>query len=320
MPHILVAGRLHSAGLALLDRTPGVTYDYVEEISEESYAPFMADVDGLILRTQPLSAATVERASRLRVVSRHGVGYDGIDLPALDRRDITLCIVGDVNSVSVAEHAMTLILACAKYLVRADQAVRHGQWDWRNRLMAGEVGGRRLLILGYGRTGRHLATMAAGFGMEIRAYDPYLSTRGKWPAGPVREVADLHDGLEWADIISVNVPKGDRPLVGEAELRRVRSGAIIVNTARGGIVDEAALAAAILNGRIAAAGLDVFDPEPPSVHNPLIGLDQVILTPHIAGLTAQAAERMAIHCVRNVLDFFAGTLDPTLIVNREFVK
>ncbi|MHC0612591.1 hydroxyacid dehydrogenase [Komagataeibacter oboediens] len=320
MPHILVAGRLHSAGLALLDHAPGVTYDYVEEISEDSYAPLVSRADALILRTQPLSAATVEKASRLRVVSRHGVGYDGIDLPALDRRGITLCVVGNVNAVSVAEHAVTLILACAKHLLQADRSVRQGQWEWRNRLMAGEVGGRRLLILGYGRTGRHLATMAAGFGMKIRAYDPYLSARGKWPAGPVGEVADLYDGLEWADIISVNVPKGDQPLIGAAELRHVRPGAIIVNTARGGVVDEAALATAIVNGHVAAAGVDVFDPEPPSAHNPLIDLDRVILTPHVAGLTAQAAERMAVGCVQNVLDFFAGTLDPALIVNREFVK
>ncbi|MCP1197566.1 hydroxyacid dehydrogenase [Acetobacter senegalensis] len=320
MPHILVAGHLHSAGIALLDRTPNVTYDYIEEISEDSYAPFIADADALVLRTQPLSAATVARAPKLKIVSRHGVGYDAVDLHALDVRGITLCIAGDVNSVSVAEHAMTLILACAKYLVRADQAVRDGQWQWRNRLMAGEVGGRRLLILGYGRTGRHLATMAAGFGMDIRAYDPYLAAQGKWPTGAVGNVDTLHEGLEWADIISVNVPKGDRPLLGVAELRHVRPGAILVNTARGGVVDEVALTEALSSGRIAAAGLDVFDPEPPSTHNPLLDMDQVILTPHIAGLTTQAAERMAVYSVKNVLDFFAGALDPALIVNREFVR
>lgn len=320
MPHILVAGHLHSAGLALLDHTPGITYDYIEDISEDSYAPFIANADALVLRTQPLSAATVARASKLKIVSRHGVGYDAVDLPALDVRGITLCIAGDVNSVSVAEHAMTLILACAKYLVRADQAVRDGQWEWRNKLMAGEVGGRRLLILGYGRTGRHLATMAAGFDMEIRAYDPYLAAQGKWPPGMVGNVETLQDGLEWADIISVNVPKGDHPLLGAAELQRVRPGAILVNTARGGVVDEVALAEALSTGRIAAAGLDVFDPEPPSTHNPLLEMEQVILTPHIAGLTTQAAERMAVYSVKNVLDFFAGALDPALIVNREFVK
>ncbi|MCP1271361.1 NAD(P)-dependent oxidoreductase [Acetobacter cerevisiae] len=200
MPHILVAGHLHSAGLALLDRASDITYDYIEEISEDSYAPFIANADALVLRTQPLSAATVARASKLKIVSRHGVGYDAVDLPALEVRGITLCIAGDVNSVSVAEHAMTLILACAKYLVRADQAVRDGQWEWRNKLMAGEVGGRRLLILGYGRTGRHLATMAAGFDMEIRAYDPYLAAQGN--GRPARLAALKRCRKGWSGRIS----------------------------------------------------------------------------------------------------------------------
>jgi D-3-phosphoglycerate dehydrogenase / 2-oxoglutarate reductase len=320
MPHVLIAGSLHRSGIALLNSTSGVTYDYVEEVSEDSYAPFIGAADGLIIRTQPLSAETVERAPRLKIVSRHGVGYDSVDLNALNAREIPLCIVGDVNSISVAEHAMTLILACAKFLVRADRSVRDGKWGWRNKLEVGEVSGKRLLILGYGRAGRHLARMAAGFGMDIRAYDPFLSKSGKWPAGPVEAVDSLLDGLASADFISINVPRADKPLIGDAELQRVKPGVILVNTARGGVVDEAALAAALADGRVAAAGLDVFDDEPPAAGNPLLAFDQAILTPHVAGLTAQAAERMAVASVRNVLDFFAGRLDPTLIVNRGFKK
>jgi D-3-phosphoglycerate dehydrogenase len=316
MPHVLVAGSLHPSGVALLDGTSGMTYDYVEEVSEESYAPFIGTADALVIRTQPMSARTVELAAKLKIVSRHGVGYDAVDINALNTRGISLCIVGDVNSISVAEHVMMLILSCAKFLIRADRSVRDGQWRWRNRLEAGEVGGKRLLILGYGRTGRHLARMAAGFGMEIRAYDPFLSESGYWPSGSVEAVDSLMDGLAWADVVSVNVPKADQPLIGEAELRRVKPGAILVNTARGGIVDEVALAAALTDGRVSAAGLDVFDDEPPPSDHPLLGFDQVILTPHIAGLTAQAAERMAVSSVQNVLDFFTGRLDPALIVNK----
>ncbi len=320
MPHVLVAGSLHSSGIALLDRTAGVTYDYVKEVSEESYAPLIGAADALVIRTQPLSARTVKMAAKLRIVSRHGVGYDAVDLDALDARGIALCIVGDVNSGSVAEHAMMLILGCAKFLVRSDRSVREGQWGWRNNLEAGEVGGRRLLILGYGRTGRHLARMAAGFGMEMRAYDPFLSESGHWPAGPVEAIDNLPDGLAWADIISVNVPKADQPLIGEAELRQVKPGVILVNTARGGIVDEAALVAALNDGRVSAAGLDVFCDEPPPIGHPLFGFDQVLLTPHIAGLTAQAAERMAVSSVQNILDFFAGLLDPALIMNKGYAN
>jgi D-3-phosphoglycerate dehydrogenase len=317
MPHVLIAGRLHPSGLALLNDTAGVTYDYVEDVAEQSYAPLIGKTDALVIRTQPLSAETVARAERLKIVSRHGVGYDAVDLNALNARRIPLCVVGDVNSASVAEHAMMLILACAKFLLRADRSVRGGLWDWRNKLEAGEVGGKGLLVLGYGRTGRHLARMAAGFGMEIRAYDPFLA-EANWPAGPAAPVASLAEGLAWADVISVNVPKADRPMLGAEELTRVKPGVVVVNTARGGIVDEMALAEALADGRVAAAGLDVFDAEPPPADHPLLRFDQVLLTPHIAGLTGQAAERMSLASVQNVLDFFAGRIDPGLIVNKGF--
>ncbi|MFN0113394.1 MAG: hydroxyacid dehydrogenase [Paracoccaceae bacterium] len=317
MPHILIAGKLHPSGLALADRAraDGFTYDYVQEISESSYVPHLAGADALVLRTQPLSAATVAAAPRLKIVSRHGVGYDAVDLNALNARGIALAIVGDVNSVSVAEHAMMLMLAAAKRLVRADRAVRDpAGWDWRNRLEAREVSGGRLLILGYGRIGRHLARMAAGFGMEVRAYDPYLQRSG-WPEGDVRPAEDLEPALGWADFVSVHVPGSGRPVIGAREIAAMKPGAVLINTARGGVVDEAALAEALAGGHIGAAGLDVFEDEPPGASAPLAALDQAVLTPHIAGLSLESAERMAVASVRNVLSFFAGRIDRALIVN-----
>lgn len=315
MPHILVAGKVHPSGVDLLKSAEGVTYDLVEDLTEESYASLIGKADALVIRTQPLSAATVAAGARLQIVSRHGVGYDAVDLDALNARRIPLCIVGDVNAVSVGEHAMTLILAAAKRLIRADRSVRQGPWSWRNRLEGMEISGRNLLILGYGRTGRRLAGMAAGFGMQVRAHDPFLARQG-WPEGLVAEAPDLLAALAWADIVSVHMPKVGAPMIGADELAVMKPSAIIVNTARGGIVDERALAAALLAGRIGAAGFDVFDTEPPAGDHPLVGLDQVILTPHVAGLTQESAERMAISSVQNVLDFFSGTIDPDLIVNR----
>ena len=315
MPHLLIAGKLHPAGLAVLQDAHGVTYDYVEEVSEPSYAPLIEKADGLVIRTQPLSAATIASAAKLKIVSRHGVGYDSVDMTALNERRIPLCIVGDTNSLSVAEHAMMMILACAKQAIRADRAVRSGNWGWRNRLEAGEISGKRLLIVGFGRSGRHLARMARGFEMDVRAFDPFLAEKG-WPEGTVQPVASLSDGLAWADAISVNVPKAGQPLLTSREFNQMKPGAILVNTARGGIVDEAALAAALTEGRVAAAGLDVFDEEPTAKDHPLFAFDQVVLSPHIAGLTSQAGERMAVASVQNVLDFFAGRLNPDLIVNR----
>jgi D-3-phosphoglycerate dehydrogenase len=319
MPHVLVAGKLHPDGTALLDAAKGITYDYVEEVSEASYAPLVGKADALVIRTQPLSAGTVSKAQRLKIVSRHGVGYDAVDLPALNARGIALAIVGDVNSISVAEHIMMMMLMTAKRALAAHRSVREGDWAWRNRLEASELFGKRLLIVGFGRVGRHLARLAQAFGMEVRAHDPFLEKAG-WPDAGVASAPDLIAALGWADAVSVSVPKGDRPLIGRAELAAMKKHAILVNTSRGGVVDETALAAALAERRIAAAGLDVFQDEPPAPDNPLFAFDQVILSPHIAGLTIECAQRMAVSAVQNVIDFFAGELDPEHLVNRGHVK
>lgn len=316
MPHILIAGKLHPAGIDLLKRSPDVTYDYVEEVSEPSYAAHIANADALVIRTQPLSAATVARAGRLKIVSRHGVGYDAVHLPSLNKRGIALAVVGDVNSVSVAEHAMMLLLAAAKRVRKADKAVRGGGWDWRNSLEPTELAGKKLLIIGFGRIGRHLAKMAAGFSMEIRAHDPFLEGAG-WPHGTVRPASVLKEALGWADAISIHVPKGDAPVIGREEIQAIKRGAIVINTARGGAVDENALADALRSGHTVAAGVDVFGQEPPEPDHPLLAFDQVVLTPHNAALTAECGERMALSSVQNVLDFFNERIDPALVVNRE---
>lgn len=315
MPQVLVAGELHPVGRAVLDGAPNMSVRYIDEISEESYAPFIAEADALLIRTQPLSAETVAKADRLRIVSRHGVGYDAVDVAALTARGIPLAVCGDVNSYSVAEHACMMILACAKRAVRADASVRQGPWGWRNTLESQDLRGRCLLIAGFGRIGRHVAQMMAGFGMDIRAYDPWLSRHG-WPDGPVAAMDDLAEALAWADVVSISAPKGERPLIGAPELAMMKPGAILVNTARGGIVDETALADALRSGHLGAAGLDVFEQEPPAPDHPLLQFDQLILSPHIAGVTEGAAERMAIGSAQNILDFLSGTLDPDLIVNR----
>jgi D-3-phosphoglycerate dehydrogenase / 2-oxoglutarate reductase len=187
---------------------------------------------------------------------------------------------------------------------------------WRNRLEPGELQGKRLLIVGYGRSGRHVARMAGGFGMEIRAFDPFLARQG-WPEGPVAPEPDLPEGLAWADFVSVHAPKTDKPAIGAGELAVMKPTAVLVNTARGGVVDEAALIASLREGRLAAPGLDVFDDEPPAPDNPLLSMDQVVLSPHVAGPTTECAERMAVASVQNVLDFFAGRIDPALVVNGE---
>ncbi|MGP9791816.1 hydroxyacid dehydrogenase [Roseinatronobacter sp. NSM] len=321
MPHLLVAGKLHPSGEALLKDLPahGVTVDYVEEISEPSYAPFIHNADALVIRTQPLSAATIARASKLKVVSRHGVGYDSVDLSALNDRGIALTIVGNVNSASVAEHAMMQLLAASKRVLRADLAVRKpGQWAWRNRLEQQEISGKNLLIIGFGRAGQKLARMATGFEMKVRAYDPHLQQAG-WPNSEVDAITSLDEGLAWADCISIHVPKAEKPVLGAHEIALMKPGCILANTARGGVVDEAALAEALRSGLIGAAGIDVFDNEPPA-GSALLDCSNAVLSPHIAGLTAECSERMAIASIENALNYLAGTIEKNLVVNGEFAN
>lgn len=313
MPHLLIAGRLHPGGLALLRDAPGVTFDYVEDQAPGAFAPLLGAAEGLVIRTQPLTAAMIAQAPRLRVVSRHGVGVDSVDVAALSARGVPLAIVGDVNSRSVAEHAMALMLACAKDLRAMDAAVRDGAWARRNGYAGRELGGARLLVVGYGRSGRLVAGMAAGFGMEIEVFDPFLAAI----EAPARLAGDLGAALEAADFVTVHAPKGARAIIGPAEIARMKPGAILVNTARGGVVDEAALAAALAQGRIAAAGIDVFGDEPPGPGDALVGDGRALLSPHVAGLSREAMERMAVVSVSNALDFFEGRLDPALVVNRD---
>lgn len=318
MPRLLVAGKLHPAGEARIAdlRAGGVEVDYIQEISEAAFLPFIGSADALVLRTQPLTAETIAKAPRLKVVSRHGVGYDAVDVAALTARGIALTIVGDLNSASVAEQAMMFLLAASKRLLRADRAVRDpAGWGWRNRLGQQEISGKSLLIIGYGRSGRKLAKMAAGFDMQVRAHDPYLESLG-WPDGPVSPVTDLAEGFAWADCISVHIPKSDRPILGADELALCKPGVIIANTARGGVVCETALQAALQNGQVHAAGLDVFEVEPPVDPMPFAGADNAILSPHIAGLTEEASERMALACVNNAMNYLNQTVDPSMIVNR----
>lgn len=313
MPHLLIAGKLHPSGLALLRAAEGVTFDYVEEISEPSYQAHLPKADGMVIRTQPLSAASVAQAPGLKIVSRHGVGYDAVDVAALNARKVPLCIVGDVNSSGVAEHAMMLILAATHRLIAADRATRGGDWGWRNGLQTREIAGKRLLILGFGRIGQKLAALARVFGMEVHAHDPFIPAE-RWPEGAVR-ATDLSAALAGADAVSLHLPRADREVLGAGELALMKPTAVVVNTARGGLVDEVALADALRAGKLGGAGIEVFDVEPPANDHPLFGLDQAVLTPHNAALTVECAERMAIASVQNVLDFFAGKLDPALVVN-----
>jgi D-3-phosphoglycerate dehydrogenase len=318
MPKVLVILPFHEEGMKLLEARPDVTYEVVDG-SLEALAEQIVDADGVTIRTTPLPGDVIARAGRLKVVSRHGVGYDNVDVPALSRRGIPLAIAADANATAVAEHTLYFMLALAKQGLRYDRATREGQWAVRNDLAAVDLAGRRVLIMGFGRIGREVAKRCAAFGMAVMVYDPYVQANVIEAAGDYRSVPDFEAVLPETDVLSVHMPLGadSRGLIGKAELAALPAHAFVINAARGGIVDEAALHDALTSGQIAGAALDVFDEEPPPSDHPLFALDNVILTPHSAGLSKEAAVRMAISTAKNVLAGIDGTLDPSMVVNRE---
>lgn len=318
MPHVLVAGKIHPAGIELLRSAPGFTVELISPVSVDSYAPFLPQADALLIRTQPLTAVEIASARQLKIVSRHGVGYDSVDIAALSARHIPLAVVGDVNSRSVAEHTLALLLALAKRVCYFDQAIRAGDWNSRNTFSAVELAERTLFILGFGRIGREVARLAQAFRMKVVAWDPYVADSAFADLGVAR-VRDIDAGLQEADTVTVHLPRvGDRPLIGRAELALLKPGALIINTARGGIIDEDALAGALAANHLGGAALDVLECEPADLASALLEQkERLILTPHSAGLTGEAAMRMSVSAAQNIIDYFNECLEPSLVVNPE---
>ncbi|WP_417720765.1 NAD(P)-dependent oxidoreductase [Salipiger sp.] len=314
MHSVLVAGDIHPAGVALLKATPGLSVDWVRTMDLDALGPGLPAAEAVLWRTQPLGPETLDKAPRLRLVSRYGVGLDAIDLPALAARGIALATVGDVNSRSVAEHTILMMLAAARRLVRHDAALRGGNWDLRDRLETDDLFGRRLLVIGFGRIGRLVAGLAQAIGLEVAVHDPFCPPEAVTAAG-YRAEPHLDAALGRAEVLTVHVPAtGAGPLIGAAELARLPAGALVINTARGGLIDETALARAIAAGHLGGAGFDVFTEEPPGPDSALLGDDRIVLSPHNAGLTEGCARRMSLQAARNIVDFFAGTPDPRMLV------
>jgi D-3-phosphoglycerate dehydrogenase / 2-oxoglutarate reductase len=319
MPRVLIVDKVHPQGVELLRARSDITVEELGEASEPMIVTGAERADAILIRTSRLSAAAIAGAKQLKVVSRHGVGYDNIDLEALNARRIPLTVVGSVNAVSVAEQAFFLLLATMRRGLAYDRATRHGPWAFRNSLMARELAGKTLLIVGFGRIGREVTRRALAFDMRVIAYDPFLAQANMDPG--VALAPDLDAALAEADAVSLHLPltAASRLLFDAARLSRMKPSAVLVSTARGGLIDETALVAALRGGRLAAAGLDVFTEEPPPADHPLFALENVVLSPHAASLTLECAQRMSAVSAQNCLDGLDGRLDPTLVVNREIL-
>ncbi|MEA2782016.1 MAG: D-3-phosphoglycerate dehydrogenase / 2-oxoglutarate reductase [Rhodospirillaceae bacterium] len=319
MSRVVIVGKIHSDGLTVLQHRHDLVLDQLDDATEAEVAAAARGADAILIRTSRLSAAAIGGAPHLKVVSRHGVGYDNIDVETLTARRIPLAVVGAINAVSVAEHAFFMLLATMKHGFAYDRAVRRGAWGFRNSLAARELAGKTLLIVGYGRIGREVAQRALAFGMRVIACDPYVN--GPPEGTAVQLIADLDAVLPEADAVTLHVPltSATRLLFDRARLARMKPSSVLICTARGDLIDEAALAEALAGGRLAAAGIDVFAEEPPPADHPLFALDNVVLSPHSAALTQECAARMSAVAAQNCLDGLDGRLDPALVVNREIL-
>jgi D-3-phosphoglycerate dehydrogenase len=263
---------------------------------QERLRAALPEADGLIVGQLAVGGDLIAAAPGLRVIAVHGVGVDGIELEAARRHGVVVANVPGANHEAVADLTLCLLLALTRRVVEASAATRAGRWE---RFVGVELGGRTLGIVGLGRVGRAVAVRAAAFGMTLIAHDPFVEA----PPEEV-ELTTLDDLLTRADAVTLHAP-GDRLLLGAAELARMKPGALLINTARGALVDEAALHAALASGRLGGAGLDTFAVEPPA-GSPLLALDNVIATPHMGGHTREAIARMSLAAARSVVAVLEG--------------
>lgn len=309
-PKVWTEVALHPEALARLQAHA----DVVAALSLDN----LSGAEAAIIGGSTVDATFIECAGpSLKLVVRHGIGYNTLDVPTATRYGVLAANTPDAPTESTAEHAVGLLLAVAKAIVRSDALARAGWPPPRDRatLLGTEVRGRTLGIAGYGRIGRRVAEICAlGLRMHVVVFDPLLSPTAALPEG-VRLAASLDDLLAQADFLTLHTPLLPETyrLIGERELRLMRPGSFLINVSRGPVVDEAALIRALEEGHLAGAGLDVFDPEPPLLGNPLLRMPQVVVTPHVASYTDMGTWRMSQSVVDQVLQVLAGECPSCLI-------
>ncbi|HIM96779.1 MAG TPA: hydroxyacid dehydrogenase [Gammaproteobacteria bacterium] len=318
---VLVVGQIHQDGINLLQARADLTIKITEAHNESDLVKLVADADAILVRSAPITSLVIDSAPNLKVVSRHGVGFNSVDVEALTARRIPLTIAVGGNAVSVAEHTLYLILALAKQGQRYDTAARQGDFNFRNAPIAREIETSQLLVIGFGRIGTQVTRRALAFGMVVHVYDPYVCDRAIQDQA-AQVVRNLHDALPQMDVVSVHCPLNEKTknLIGNHELSLMKPNALLINTARGGIVDEAALHDTLTQGGIAGAGIDVFVTEPTNPSLNLLELENVVVSPHCAGITVESSARTAWIAAQNILDGLDSRLDEAFVVNREVLN
>ncbi len=316
MYRILIADPLHAAGLEILEQA-GAEIHLLTEEERPRLAELVADFDALVVRSMTtVDAPLLAAGERLKVVGRAGVGVDNVDVAAATERGILVVNAPTANLMSAVEHTFALLLALARNVPAAERSLRAGEWK-RKQFQGVELDGRTLGVVGLGRIGQQVAARARAFGMKVVAYDPFLDA-----AVAKRldiELMEIEELLAVADVVTLHIPLTEqtRNLLSGERLAKMKPGALLINCARGGVVDEAALLEALDEGRLAGAALDVFAQEPPT-GSPLVEHPRVVVTPHIGAQTREAQERVATETARMVLAALDGSLAVTA-VNLPFI-
>ncbi len=312
MPTCLIVQPIDQQAIALL-RENGC--DVVEGDGARNWS--WDEIDAVITRNLGIAASSVEAASRLKVIAVHGIGTDAVPVNLATRRGIAVLNTPDANLQSVAEHTWSLLLAASKHLLAADRAVRDRDFAFKVRSPSREMQGQTLGLIGFGKIAQRVAAMARAFDVKVIALSPTKSDDVFRQAG-VERVRKLDDLLARSDFLSLHVPLTGETggMIGAAQLARLKPDAILVNTSRGAVIDEPALAEWLSRNPAAAAGLDVFSLEPPEESNPLLGLPNVVLSPHSAASSGAALLRMGMQAAQGVLDVLAGRA-PAYPVNPE---
>ena len=316
MKNILIIQPIDKSGIEILENRPDYNFEIIDGTDLEQIKEKIVKCDGISIRTAKLPADVIRSAKNLKIISRHGVGYDNIDLEAAKEKKVTISITATANAVAVAEHVMFMLLNISKRKDMYDKTVKSGRFNDRNKLPKTiELWNKNILIMGFGRIGKSLIKRCIGFEMNVYVYDPFVSKEEIESLGG-KKIEDLKEGVKKMDALTLHMPLNEKTknIINYDILKNMKKNCIIINASRGGIINESDLNKSLNENKIFGAGLDVFDKEPPDNDNPLLKNDKTFLSPHTAAFTEECMVRMGKETIQNIIDFFEKKLEKSKIV------
>lgn len=316
MKNILIIQPIDKSGIEILENHPDYNFEIIDGTDLEEIKKKIIECDGISIRTAKLPAEVIRGAKNLKIISRHGVGYDNIDLEAAKEKNVTISITATANAVAVAEHVMFMLLNISKRKDMYDKTVKSGRFNDRNKLPKTiELWNKNILIMGFGRIGKSLIKRCIGFEMNVYVYDPFVSKEEIESLGG-KKIEDLKEGVKKMDALTLHMPLNEKTknIINYDVLKNMKKNCIIINASRGGIINENDLNKSLNENKIFGAGLDVFDTEPPDNDNPLLKNDKTFLSPHTAAFTEECMVRMGKETIQNIIDFFDKKLEKSKIV------